>query len=158
MLIADLLPKRHPREEITMAIKKIMPELRKIATRVDVVGSYRRGSKDSKDIDIIMDCSIKDFAKVNDVLANYDNFIPIMSGDTVIRGTCDGIEMDINRLSEEMNYYLELVYRTGPREHNISMRALAKRLGGTLSEKELVVHGKNIKVNSEKDVYQALGS
>ena len=156
-LIKDMLPKRFERSVITEATKEILPSLRKIAKHVDIVGSYRRESPDSKDIDIIMDCSVEQFRKVNDVLKSYKNFEPVMSGDTIIRGKCDGIEMDINRLSEDMNYFLELNYRTGPQKHNIALRALAKKLNGSLSEKELVVEGQNIRVTSERDIYKALG-
>lgn len=156
-MIKEYLPKRHERSTITKAIKDIMPQLKKITPKVEVVGSYRRGSKDSKDIDILMDCSSSDFKKVVKVLESYENYTPVMAGDSIIRGFCDGIEMDINRLTEGMNYYLALEYRTGPMEHNVAMRSLAKKLYGSLSENELVVYGHNMKVSSEKDIYDALG-
>jgi CxxC motif-containing protein len=156
-LIRPFLPKRHPRASITDAIKDFLPKLKKITPKVEVVGSYRRGKADSKDIDILMDCSAVDFKKVVTILESYPSYKPVMAGDTIIRGFINGIEMDINRLSENMNYYLALEYRTGPSEHNIAMRALAKKLNGSLSENELVVEGRNIKVTSEKDIYDALG-
>lgn len=156
-LIRDQLPVRHPRAEVTEAIKDILPKLKTLTPRVEVVGSYRRGKKDSKDIDIIMDCSSATFKKVLPILQSYDNYKHVMAGDTIIRGFCNGIEMDINRLTENMNYFLALEYRTGPQEHNIAMRALAKKLHGSLSENELVVNGRNIRVTSEKDIYDALG-
>ena len=84
-----------------------------------------------------------------------------MSGDTIIRGYVNiagnHIEMDINRLNERMNYPLSLLYRTGPAEFNISMRALCKKKGGKLNENELIVNGSPVEVNSEKDVFDALG-
>lgn len=156
-MIKEYLPKRHERAVITNAVKDILPKLRKITPRVEIVGSYRRGSKDSKDIDILMDCSAAQFRKVVGILEGYENYKPVMAGDSIIRGYCDGIEMDINRLTEGMNYYLALEYRTGPMEHNLAMRSLAKKLYGSLSENELVVYGKNIRVTSEKDIYDALG-
>lgn len=156
-LIQPFMPKRHARGTITQAIKDILPKLKKITPKVEVVGSYRRKKITSKDIDILMDCSVSQFRKVEDILKQYANYEPVMAGDNIIRGVCDGIEMDINRLSERMNYYLALEYRTGPFEHNIAMRRLAQARHGSLSENELIVEGRNIRVTSERDIYDALG-
>lgn len=156
-LIKNLLPKRHPRSEITQAIKTLIPALKRITPRVEVVGSYRRGKSDSKDIDILIDCSASEFQKVINICRSLGNYTETITGPALIRGDLDGIPLDINRLAENMNYYLALEYRTGPMEHNVAMRRLAISKNGHLSENELIVEGKNIRVSSERDIYDALG-
>lgn len=156
-MVEEAQPKRHPRAKIDEALRDILPKLQAISHRTEIVGSYRRNSPDSKDIDFLMDCSVEDFRKVNEILASYDNFEPVVSGDTIIRGFINGIEMDINRINDKMSYPLSLLYRTGPAKMNIAMRARAKSMDGKLNENELILHGEKVEVNSEEDVFRALG-
>lgn len=155
-LIKDYLPKRHPREEIT----KIIPEIKKMFDKIgewEIVGSYRRGLKDSKDIDILVTCSKADFSKVLEALKSYPDYKHTMAGNDIIRGEVMGIDFDVTRVNAD-EYITYLLYRTGSADFNVAMRGYAKGKGYKLNEHGLYdPDGKKIDCKTEADVFKALG-
>lgn len=155
-LIQSYLPKRHPRQEIT----KLIPEMKKMFDKIgdwEIVGSYRRGLKDSKDIDVLITCSKDEFKKALEALQAYPDYKHTMAGNDIIRGEVLGIDFDLTRVNKE-EYVTYLLYRTGPKELNIAMRGLAKSKGMKLNEHGLYdSDGNKINCKTEADVFKALG-
>ena len=142
MLPAEVLVKRYPRDAIETAYDVIAPIL--FPYRHSIVGSYRRGKADSKDIDIIILCSLADFNQIR--MAMPKCFIDIAGGETKFHGTLCGIPCDIDRIDDPNHYAAALLYRTGPAALNIKMRQIAKEAGWTLNEK--------VVASSEEDIFK----
>ena len=168
-LLEDVLPKRHPRSEL----EKYLPELKALLEplfgpiynestregRWAIVGSFRRGVKDFKDIDIIIEATKSEFEdKVLPTLQQDPNYENIMNGPDIVRGYYHGWYFDVTRVVPgEWGSYL--LYRTGSADFNMSMRALAKKLGYSLNEHGLFNRetGELIANKSEEDIFRALG-
>jgi len=156
-LLEDIIPKRHKREKID----EMIPEINKLMEgydRWDIVGSYRRGAPDFKDIDIIVECDKNEFSNLLPRLKKDENYEHTMAGPDIIRGKYKGYLFDITRV-EPGEYGPYLLYRTGSKDFNLRMRGLAKAKGLMLNEhglfkrdtKELITNG------SEKEIMNALG-
>ncbi len=174
----DIL-KRIPRKEIEDYKKIIDEEFKKLSNndiennKLEIVGSYRRGKEDSGDIDIIITSKLDDksiFDKLLDSLKE-NNIIKVF----LSRG--EKKSMVITKLNDESvarrmdflytppdEYAFALLYFTGSKEFNTSMRQYALNNDLTLNE-----HGfhtmknkkKEEKINSisfvtEKDIFDYL--
>lgn len=165
-LLQDVLPKRHPRAEL----EALEPEIEKMFSvfgprydestgqgRWEIVGSYRRGKKDFKDIDVLVECSKSEFAKVEEILQQDPEYKKVMAGPDIVRGYYHGYEFDVSRV-EPGEWGSYLLYRTGSANENLRMRGVAKSKGWRLNEHGLWdENGKLITNKSEKDIYKALG-
>jgi DNA polymerase (family 10) len=143
--------KRYPRQIIT----DMLPMLHFIFDDIgkwEIVGSYRRGKADFKDIDIIVIASKEQFAKIQETTGVSLNIV----GGNIIRGKIKGYDIDINRCDAE-NYESMKLFRTGSMEHNIKMRTRAKNLGMKLNEYGLFRGDTLIANESEKAIFDALG-
>lgn len=155
-----------PRAEIAKtfrAIEKLAPQ----DVMLCLVGSYRRGKKTSKDVDILfvkkkMDKhSLPDFI---DLLINAgivkDHFV---SGGTRFSGVIKvpGVnkiyrQMDILFVPKE-NLAAAMMHSTGSNNFNRRIRLIAKIKGMKLSEKGLYKGKKKLTVTSERQIFEALG-
>lgn len=154
--ISDLLPQRHPREKIT-AMEPRLHEILDGLGEWEIVGSYRRGKPDFKDVDILITCDAGTFGKIPGILAEDPSYVQVMAGPDIVRGKYEGYDLDINRVNKE-EYAAQLLYRTGPKELNIKMRALAKSKGWRLSERGLLDgEGNIIARDTEESIFKALG-
>lgn len=155
-MLSSELPKRHPREELD-AILPDIKELFKGFDKWEIVGSYRRGVKDFKDIDILVECSQVDFLSIEEKLMVDPNYVNTVSGPFILRGRYMGYDFDINRVIPG-EWGSQLLYRTGSKDHNIKLRGLAKSKGWSLNEHGLFDENKQLIENkSEEDIYKALG-
>lgn len=155
-LLDEELPKRHPRKELDDLVPEIK-EMFKDYPTWEIVGSYRRGKSDFKDIDILVETDSSEFKKIEDILQQDPEYKRTMAGPDIIRGTYHGYDFDVSRV-EPGNWIPALLYRTGSKETNIKMRGRAKALGMRLNEKGLWKDGEKIpNLNSEKDYFDALG-
>ena len=121
-----------------------------------ICGSYRRGNKDSGDIDILItnDTDIEfdliDFVKY----LTDKNFITdhlTEKGTTKFMGVCDqGYRIDIRHIPKE-SYGAALMYFTGSKTFNTLVRTEALKLGYTLEEYGLYPLQNN-KQNNEKEI------
>ena len=66
-LLEEALPKIHPRSELDALVPEIN-EMFKDFDRFEIVGSYRRGKSDFKDIDLLVQATPQEFSKVEDIL------------------------------------------------------------------------------------------
>lgn len=155
-MLDEALPKRHPRKELD----KLVPEIKEMFKDYptwEIVGSYRRGVKDWKDIDILVETDKSSFKDIEKILQEDPEYKRTMAGPDIIRGTYHGYDFDVSRV-EPGNWIPALLYRTGSAQTNIKMRGKAKSLGMRLNEKGLWKDGEKIpNLNSEKDYFEALG-
>lgn len=152
------LQNRIPREEMLRHERFIKEIVATISDtfEVDIVGSFRRGSLDSGDIDVLLrlpaSCSqqyVKSmFTKVCDTFQEMKYILHILAkGDKKCMGVCRLDGMDARRIDLLMTPYHEypyaLLYFTGSDDFNVAMRKHARSKGYTLNE-----HGMK-KINDE---------
>lgn len=120
-----------------------------------IAGSLRRRMDVVKDLDILL-VDLPDDRW--DLLTEVDGLKLKSMGDKKAQGTFEGIQVDLRRVPcESVGAALE--YFTGPRQHNIGMRAKAKRQGYKLNEYGLYDRktGARIAGRTERGIYDALG-
>lgn len=169
----DLI-QRIPRKEIEFLefelFKYLLPWNSKIMC--NIAGSFRRGTKDSGDVDVIICYDLIDFNNMKNIIKRFPYLTNIMyEGDKKITGIYktpnifefSGLKM-LGGISRQIDfefvkpseYFYAQLYFTGSKEHNIIMRSRANELGFKLNEKELTKDGKKYFVKSEKEVYHLL--
>jgi len=150
--------RRFPREEILHDVETIIKTLQGIPTveRAEVAGSYRRKKATVGDIDIIV--VTKDPEQVADAIAKLPSVKGVVAkGEKKVSFDLQsGLRVDA-RLVDLSQWGSALLYFTGDKEHNISLRKIAMSRGWKLNEYGLF-EGNDILVSKEeKDVYEKLG-
>tara|TARA_B100001063_G_C16776546_1_gene565940 strand:- start:750 stop:3902 length:3153 start_codon:yes stop_codon:yes gene_type:complete len=171
----DDIQKRIPRKEIVQYHKKFTKAFNKIkksTSKFEIVGSYRRGAKDSGDIDLIITDSKNDisvFTAFIEELQNNGLLVAILSKGEKKSLTIGRIKNKPARrldflYSSPDEYPFATLYFTGSKYFNVAMRQRAIDLGYTLNEHGLY-HFKNRKkgnkisqtFQTEKDIFDFLG-
>lgn len=148
---------------ITNEISKIYPDM-----KCNIVGSYRRGSRQSGDIDVII-CIPDDHdggGIINRIIKEFQKkkYVPkngiFANGNTKFMGMCKLSNFDTYRridllLTNKFEYPFALLYFTGSKNLNIHMREKAKKMGYVLNEKGFVPDTTNI-ITSEYDIFNHL--
>jgi DNA polymerase/3'-5' exonuclease PolX len=124
--------KRWPRSTIQYIGKTLIGLLLSDSRKVSIVGSYRRGKPDCKDIDIIVLGDMNWWT--HHVLLRTEHLDIKSKGELQLRGSYQGVPFDISRVEDEDDWVWMLLYRTGSREFNIKMRSRAKELGLKMNE------------------------
>jgi len=149
--------KRFPRGEIKSDVEKLRKAIEKVkgVDRLEIAGSYRREKETVGDIDILV--TTKSPQEVSDSIAK----LPIIR-DVIAHGekklsfnVKNGLRVDV-RFVKASQWGSALLYFTGSKEHNISMRKVAIKKGWKLSEYGLFEDEKVIASKEEKDIYKAL--
>ena len=150
----DDIEERIPREEIVNYEKKIKEIHTKIGmenTNFEIVGSYRRGKRESGDIDIIITGPTNDiYNKMLDALINENIVIEILSRGKIKCLTIGKINNGKARRLDFMyspphEYAFATLYFTGSKIFNTIQRQIALNKGYTLNE-----HGIQRLSNKEK--------
>src|SRR5699024_8065797 len=128
--------------------------------RYSLAGSLRRLRETIKDIDYIMVASNRDIVReklvtipgVKDIIANGDTKVSITLAD----------EYDINidfRLVEEQEFATTLHHFTGSKDHNVTMRQLAKQQNEKINEYGIEVEetGELLQFETEKEFFHHFG-
>lgn len=166
---------RIPRKEMEKHAKKLSKFLFDYDIDCDlevkVVGSYRRGAKDSGDIDLLLtvnrniniDKRTKIFKKFLQVLKDEEYLLEdIASGQKKYMGIArlnkktPARRIDILMTSQD-EYPFALLYFTGDFQINIALRKKATELNLVLNEYKLKGLSKDVKLTSEKDIFHYLG-
>ncbi len=135
-----------------------------------ITGSYRRECKTCRDIDIIVDNIdnfLCDLRKVGGKPVIYnkgtDKSSMVLPLNSVVSSLPKKyVKIDVFSSNQEV-YPFMVLYTTGNRIFNISMRAYAKRKGYLLNNyglypiKNGVVSTKSVRVSSELDIFNSLG-
>jgi DNA polymerase (family 10) len=122
---------------------------------VEVCGSIRRRKEIVKDIDILVG------GDDHETISTHFTSMPeieevLLKGDT--KTSCrlrSGIEADLRVVSKEA-FPFALMYFTGSKEHNVRLRGISKKKGWKLNEYGLFEEDRLIKLQSEKEIYNAL--
>ena len=142
----DDIQKRIPRDEIVEfdnLFNDIFQSVAPAGSKFEIVGSYRRGTKNSGDIDIIItnkDNNKGAFDKVLDVLIKDKVITEVLSRGktkslTLVQIKKDGPIRRVDFLYSPPNEYaFALFYFTGSKEFNTVVRQRALDLGYTLNE------------------------
>lgn len=154
-MLDESLPKRHPREELD----KLVPEIKEMFKDYptwEIVGSYRRGVKDWKDIDILVETDKSSFKDIEKILQEDLEYKRTMAGPDIIRGTYHGYDFDVSRV-EPGEWGSYLLYRTGSADFNIKLRGWLKAKGMKLNEHGIFDKEGNLLANkTEKDMFDAM--
>lgn len=127
--------------------------------KVQYAGSLRRGKETAGDLDLL--ATVTDEAttlqhfvkhpKVHEVLAHGENKASVRFG-------LEGIQVDLRTLPAS-SYGAAMQYFTGSKEHNVSLRQRALKMGLTLNEYGLskLDGGEIVASRTEEEIYAKLG-
>ena len=165
--------KRIPRKEIDaykQVFDNILNKLDVNEFTYEIVGSYRRGAKDSGDIDVILSGKNSEiFEKLIEQLSNQKILLEILSkGQTKCLGIAKLPKYRTARrvdflFATEVEYPFSILYFTGSQTFNTAMRGYALKMGMSLNEHGLYKKISGIKeekldlnIKEEKDIFKAL--
>jgi len=149
--------KRFKLSEAEAEAEALLQHLRPSATdgQVVVAGSYRRRRDTVGDLDVLMIAG--DGSAAGDKLAKYDNVASVLAHGptrtTVVLGS--GLQVDLRVVPKE-SYGAALMYFTGSKAHNISLRGLANDRGWKLNEYGLFAGKRRIGGATEEELYRKL--
>lgn len=128
-------------------------------TSISPAGSLRRGKDTIGDIDILV--AGPESSRALDVFANWSRVSEIIAkgeNKASARLGVEGIQVDVRALPTE-SFGAAMQYFTGSKEHNVSLRTRAVRMGYSLNEYSLSREsdGAIIASRTEEDIYNALG-
>ncbi|MBI2635277.1 MAG: DNA polymerase/3'-5' exonuclease PolX [Parcubacteria group bacterium] len=146
-LLGDVLPLARTIEDRLKKIKSV--------DRVAIAGSIRRMQETVGDLDILVTSSkpqeVTDFfLKIPEIAHVYSSG----STKTMVR-LKNGMDADI-RVVADKSFGATLQYFTGDKRHNITLRALAEKMGYKLNEYGLFKGKKLIVGRTEEEIYKTL--
>uniref|UniRef100_A0A6C0ADS9 DNA-directed DNA polymerase X domain-containing protein n=1 Tax=viral metagenome TaxID=1070528 RepID=A0A6C0ADS9_9ZZZZ len=156
--------KRIPREIVKKFEKDFKEIIKKYDIKYKITGSYRRKLKDVGDIDIILYDENKNLKKIMDKIIKKLNIVKTLShGDIKFQGTIylnkeyPEERIDITIIQDIKSIPYALLHTTGNVNLNIHMRKEAIKKGWRLNDTKMTdENGKNIEVNSEKQIFELL--
>ncbi len=156
----DLI-ERIPRAEVKQIGETILTALSKISKGItgEIAGSYRRGSLDCGDIDIIVLAPVTAMKKITEVISNDKNYVStIVSGESRYSFLWRGNrvrQIDI-LLTNRDTYAFSLLYFTGSWDFNEAMRHWAKVRGCRLNQISLTCGDDKYTARTEKKIFEHL--
>lgn len=153
--------------DVADATAQKMIELLKDLPGVDKVtpaGSLRRGRETVGDLDLLITgkCCANDAQrrKVQDAILEFPGILEVLAkGENKVSFKLrTGMQVDVRLLPPE-SFGAALQYFTGSKNHNVSLRQRALRMGYTLSEYGLlrVEDNKSVAAKTEEEIYRKLG-
>ncbi len=136
----------------------------KLVQSVNPAGSFRRGKETVGDLDLLVTLTAaRHTAKEVDALAQHilafpENAQTLAHGENKVSFRMgSGLQVDV-RLLEPENHGAALLYFTGSKEHNVTLRGRANKMGWTLNEYALTTlkGGKRVAGTTEQDIYAKL--
>lgn len=159
--IAERLRKVPQRFLLTFAAQYLTPLLARLHAVPGVAdavpaGSFRRRRETVGDLDILV--TARDPAAVTEAFVGYDEVARVLSSgatrsSVVLR--C-GIQVDL-RVVDADAFGAALVYFTGSKAHNITMRRIAQALGLKINEYGVFRGDERVAGATEESVYAAIG-
>jgi DNA polymerase (family X) len=115
---------------------------------LDLLVSMRPGSDKQKDVDAVAD-HILNFPEIQRVLARGENKVSFLLG--------NDMQVDV-RLLRKKSFGAALLYFTGSKEHNVTLRGRANEMGWTLNEYALTTlkGGRVVAGETEEQIYSKL--
>lgn len=156
--IEERIPRSEMRQHEKLLVKKLKGAI--------IVGSYRRGLKDSGDIDVLV--SEKDVRNLEEIVedlkkSGYITDILALGEHKCMAIATLGVKhrrLDI-LITPEREFATSVLYFTGSQKFNIEMRKIALKKGYSLSEHGLAVKNEGVEdppiFKTEKDIFDFLG-
>lgn len=116
---------------------------------LDLLLTLAKGFTAQKHVDAVCDHILK-YPEIDQVLARGENKVSFRLG--------SGLQVDV-RLLDQASFGAALIYFTGSKEHNVTLRGRANKLGYTLNEYALTTlkGGRRVAGKSEEEIYAKLG-
>ncbi|QJX72657.1 DNA nucleotidylexotransferase [Faustovirus] len=164
------LNQRIPRAEVATIGAKVKSYINQLArdNKFEIVGSYRRGTQTSGDVDCVFTTQKFDpkiIARLVEILETDTNFIDVLAqGEQKVtflyRGKATIRQVDVFYAAYP-EYIPHILYATGSAEHNEYVRGEAKRQGYRLNQIGLFKIGRNgamkkITLHTERELYDIL--
>lgn len=154
----------HTAEEAALMIAEHIKKAGKAVESVTPAGSLRRGKETVGDLDLLVTLAdgftsqkhvdalaehILKFPDIDQKLAHGENKVSFTLG--------NGLQVDV-RLLEKENFGAALMYFTGSKEHNVTLRGRANEMGLTLNEYALATlkGEKPVAGRTEEEIYAKL--
>jgi DNA polymerase (family 10) len=146
---------------------KLIPFIAQLGKKIDSVtaaGSLRRGKETIGDLDLLVTLppgrhSAKELDAMADHILKYPAIEQILArGENKVSFRLDnGMQVDV-RLLEKESYGAALLYFTGSKEHNVTLRGRANKMGYTLNEYALsTLKGeRRVAGKTEEEIYAKL--
>lgn len=150
--------KRFPREEVVDDVEQILTAVRSVpgVEKCEAAGSYRRKKATVGDIDIL--AVAKDPAKVADAVSKLPLVQQVVAkGNTKVSFNLESLLRVDVRFVHPDEWGSALLYFTGDKEHNITLRKIAISKGWKLNEYGLFEGEKNLASKTEEEIYEKLG-
>ena len=164
-----------PRQEITKTLDFLQKQISQIddSLIIQICGSYRRQKLTSNDIDLlitsplILTPNLKEEEKIIQSIVSklhssnflIDDITP--SATNKYMGFSQSNKFPVRRIDIRfipfLSWYPGILYFTGSKNLNLTMRNKAKKLGYKLNEYGLFKGTKNIYVESEEEIFNLLG-
>jgi DNA polymerase (family 10) len=151
-------------EDAATAIIAHMEKAGKAVASVTPAGSLRRGKETVGDLDLLVTLGDGHTSQKHiDALAKHILEFPgidqtLAHGENKVSFTLEnGLQVDV-RLLEKENFGAALLYFTGSKEHNVSLRGRANEMGYTLNEYALATlkGEKRVAGRTEEEIYSKL--
>jgi DNA polymerase (family X) len=151
-------------EAAAMAIAAHIEKAGKAVDSVTPAGSLRRGKETVGDLDLLVTLADGHTSQKHvDALAKHILEFPgidqtLAHGENKVSFTLkDGLQVDV-RLLEKENFGAALLYFTGSKEHNVTLRGRANDMGYTLNEYALATlkAEKRVAGRTEEEIYSKL--
>ncbi len=150
--------KRFPLAEVQPDAERVLKTIRDVngVERAEIAGSYRRGKATVGDIDILV--VTRDGQKISDAIAALPIVRDVVahSDKKLSFNFISGLRVDVRFVSKDQ-WGSALLYFTGDKDHNISLRKIAIGKGWKLNEYGLFNGEEIIASKEEKDIYEKLG-
>ncbi len=149
-----------PAEEIATAVVAELSQLPEVA-RASVAGSLRRHKETVHDVDAVLSLHTDDDASRQRVM-DYFTTLPRVRevlGNGLTKSSIildSGLQMDLRVVADD-EYAAALHHFTGSKEHNVALRSLAKDRDIKINEYGLWRGEERLPIQSEADIYAALG-
>jgi DNA polymerase (family X) len=151
-------------EEASLAIAAHIKKAGKAVESITPAGSLRRGKETVGDLDLLVTMAEgharqKDVDAVAKQILTYPGIEQILAhGENKVSFTLEnGLQVDV-RLLEKENFGAALLYFTGSKEHNVTLRGRANEMGYTLNEYSLATlkAEKRVAGKTEEEIYEKL--
>jgi DNA polymerase IV len=156
----DDLNTKIPRKTIDDLVKSLNDDLKDVTEKMEAAGSYRRGKKESGDIDIVIVCNDID-AVIKRIKSRPDYIDTVVSGNERFTWLCKGshgliMQVDILNVPEKSWVYA-MLYFTGSVYFNEYMRGAARSAGLKLNQHGLYHDGIPIACDTEEKIFEKIG-
>jgi DNA polymerase (family 10) len=154
----------HTAEDTAAKLVEYISKLGKKIEKVTPAGSLRRGKETVGDLDILVTLPegrhpAKEIDAIADHILKYTGIEQILArGENKVSfGLGNGLQVDV-RLIDAASYGAALLYFTGSKEHNVTLRGRANKMGYTLNEYALATlkGEKRVAGRTEEGIYGKL--